>query len=309
MVKPAKGRGGVRGAKFMKWLIGVDLEDKATGALHFASWLVHARPDAHPQLLPVHVLEESYLLQVLRHAHVESVERIALDSTVAQLDRHGIAGAVVPARVVRGIEASDSLIREFDAEHADALIIGRQAPTGTRDIVRLGRVARRLVRALPCPVVVVPPELRRDTVGDGPIVLATDLAETSGSAARFASRLAQSTGRSLLVVNVVTRTGDAARYLPAETAEQIYAELGLERQRELAAWMVTHGLAGAASVVAYGDVIGRLSSLLAAEGAPLVVCGSRGLGPLERIFVASIGTDLACWAGCAVALVPATWAG
>lgn len=289
----------------MKWLIGVDLRETATGALHFASWLRRVQPDAPLKLLPVHVLEESYLLQVLRHAHVDAVERLALDATVAQLDRAGIGGIAEVARIVRGIEASDALVREFDAEHADALLIGRQAPTTERKIVRLGRIARRLVRRLPCPVVVVPPDLQPESIGSGPIVLATDLSETSASAARFALRLAGQTGRPLSVVNVVT--DDGASRLPARSDAELFAQVGLAGQAELEAWMASHHLAAATGVVAFGDAVERLSSIVANDGAPLVVCGSRGLDALERIFVASVGTDLACWAGCAVAIVPPTW--
>jgi nucleotide-binding universal stress UspA family protein len=291
----------------MKWLIGVDLRETATGALHFASWLARVLPEAKPTLLPVHVLEESYLLQVLRHTHIDAVETLALAGTVAQLDRVGIGGLAAPARVVRGIEASDTLVREFDAEHADALVIGRQAQSTDRRIVRLGRIARRLVRRLPCPIVVVPPDLRLDAIGGGPIVLATDLDETSGSAAKFALRLAAATGRPIVVANVVGDDGEASRMLPTESNAELLAQLGLERQAELTAWMNRHGLGGMRSIVAYGDVLGRLTSILAAEGAPLAVCGSRGLGAVERVFIASVGTDLACWAGCAVAIVPPTW--
>ena len=42
--------------------------------------------------------------------------------------------------------------------------------------LRQRRLARRLLRRLPCPVVVVPPDLRLDEIPDGPVGALTDLA-------------------------------------------------------------------------------------------------------------------------------------
>lgn len=291
----------------MKCIIGVDLRETAAGALHYAAWLASTRPDTPPTLVPVHVLEEAYLLQVLRHAHLEAVERLALDSAVAQVRSAGLEEHAEPVRVVRGAAAEDALVREFDAAHADLLVIGRQAPSTERNLVRLGRVARRLVRTLPCPLVVVPPDLRAESIGKGPIMLATDLDDTSAAAARFARRLAEATGRPLVVAHVVPQDVDADRYLPSATVDQFLSQIGLDRESDLQAWMNTHHLAGHPAVVAHGDVLTRLSSMAEMEGTPTIVCGSRGLGTVERVFVASIGSDLACWAGCAVAIVPPAW--
>lgn len=293
----------------MKALIGIDMRETATGALQFAAWLARARSDAGSQFLPVHVLEESYLLQILRHTHLEAVEKLAQASCDAQLEHAGLAGIAAPARVVRGIEATDALVRELDAEHAEALIVGRQAPTTERRLVRLGRVARRLVRRLPCPIVVVPPDVRAETIGAGPIVLATDLEATSLTAARFAERISAMTGRPLVVAHVAADDLEAARYLSTAAAGELFAEVGPRRQEDLERWMASHGLGGRRSIVASGEVIPGLARIIELEGAPLVVCGSRGLGAVERVFVASVGVDLACWAGCAVAIVPPTWGG
>ena len=83
---------------------------------------------------------------------------------------------------------------------ASGLVIGRAAERGSRAVVRLGRVARRVLRRLPCPVVVVPPDL--SAVADGPILLATDLDVASASAVTFARDLAARHGRELKVVHV-----------------------------------------------------------------------------------------------------------
>lgn len=300
----------------MKWIVGVDLRETATGALHFSQWLARhsTRPVRHV-FVPVHVLEESYLLHVLRQTTEADVEARARADARAQLARAELEAIAQPIKITRGVAADDALFRELEAERADALVIGRQAPSHERHFVRLGRVARRLVRGLPCPIIVAPPDLRVDRIGSGPIVLATDLDdsgpegrkyETCGAAAKFAHRLALATGRRLVVAHVIPHELESARYVPTTTIEQFYSQVGLDRQRDLQHWKTTHGVAEAASIVAHGDVVARLTAIAEVEGAPMIVCGSRRLGALERVFATSVATDLSCWAECAIAIVPPT---
>jgi nucleotide-binding universal stress UspA family protein len=292
----------------MKWIVGVDLRETATGALQFSRWLARnaARPTRHT-FVPVHVLEESYLVQVLRYTHEAEVESKALHDARHQLDRAELTEIAEPVKVTRGVVADEALVRELDAHKGDALVIGRQAPSHERHFVRLGRVARRLVRRLPCPVVVAPPDLRADQIGTGPIVLATDLEETCGSAVRFALRMSMATDRPIVVAHIIPHEVESARYLPTTTVEQFYSQVGLDRQRDLQHWKASHGLGDAASIVAHGDIVARLTGIAEVEGAPMIVCGSRGLGAVERVFTTSIATDLSCWAECAIAIVPPTW--
>jgi nucleotide-binding universal stress UspA family protein len=291
----------------MKWIVGVDLRETATGALHFALWLArHATQPVRHTFVPVHVLEESYLLQVLRYTHEAEVEARALADARAQLARAELESIAQPIKITRGVVADDALVRELDAERADALVIGRQAPSHERHFVRLGRVARRLVRGLPCPIIVAPPDLRVDRIGQGPIVLATDLEETCSAAATFAHRLAMATGRRLVVAHVIPHEVESARYIPTTTIEQFYSQVGLDRQRDLQHWKAAHGVPDAASIVAHGDVVARLTAIAEIEGAPMIVCGSRVLGVVERVFATSVATDLSCWAECAIAIVPPT---
>ncbi len=290
----------------MKWLIGVDLRETATGAIEFAKWMAENTTTGATELVPVHVLEESYLLQVLRHEHMNQVEAKAEQDVRALVERVGLTSALENVRITRGISVEESLVREFDAARAHALLIGREAPAGERNIVRLGRVARRIVRRLPCPVVVAPPNLKASDVGAGPVILASDLSETCGPAARFAARFAASIGRPLVLAHVVPSEADMLRYVPTTTIDQFYSQVGLDRQRDVEAWQRSHGLEGASAIIAHGDPVARLSAIAEVEGAPIVVCGSRLLGTVERVFVTSVATDLSCWAGVAIAIVPPT---
>ena len=99
------------------------------------------------------------------------------------------------------------------------------------------------------------------------------------------------------------------QYLPATSVAQFLAQAGLDRGRDLEAWKARHDLADAASIVAQGDVVARITAIAQAENAPVIVCGSRGMSSLQRVFVASVASELSCWAGCEVAIVPPGWSG
>jgi len=84
----------------MKWIVGVDLRETATGALQFSQWLARnaARPVRHT-FVPVHVLEESYLLQVLRYTQEAEVEAKALTDARHQLERAELSEAAEPVKI------------------------------------------------------------------------------------------------------------------------------------------------------------------------------------------------------------------
>ena len=65
-----------------------------------------------------------------------------------------------------------------------------------------------------------------------------------------------------------------------------------------------HGITGLRGVICEGMVADELARLAKAEDALMVVAGSRKLNALERLFVASVGSELAASASCTVAVVP-----
>ena len=109
-------------------------------------------------------------------------------------------GVPPPARVIvhEANQAEDGLAHA--AEGAAGLVIGRAARAGEESFVRLGPVARRLLRRLPGPVVVAPRDLM--AVPPGPILLATDLGDATAAALPFAQRLAARHGRPLELVHI-----------------------------------------------------------------------------------------------------------
>ncbi|MEX1361570.1 MAG: universal stress protein [Nannocystaceae bacterium] len=295
----------------MDWLVGMDLSDKGQGALGYARWLHDALSGRGPdRFVGVHILEEAELRQLLRYHHLSELEakaELAADRVVEQLD----AGTTLAERrVICGRSAEHALCELSRHDDVRALVIGRQARRGEKRVVRLGRVARRLLRTLPAPVVVVPPDLRAEGVGKGPVLLAASIDADASGASDFARAIAADLGRPLAVAHVIP--GDdylAAELVPSGAAGTFFAELRADHERSLIAWMRTHGLADMPFHIEEGSVVDRLAELARRLESPLVVCGSRGLGLGMRMFSSSVASDLAAACEVPVAVVPNVGAG
>jgi multisubunit Na+/H+ antiporter MnhB subunit/nucleotide-binding universal stress UspA family protein len=173
----------------MTWIVGMDLHPHGTGALHFAGRLA-ARSGAPEHFVAMHVLEEEHLRAVLRLQHLDEVVDAAYADLQALLRREGFSHVVGDVQVVQDLYAADGLERACARLGADGIIVGRAAPRRSHRIVRLGRVTRQLLRRGCAPVVVVPPDLRGDDLGQGEIMALTELREESLPACRLAAELA-----------------------------------------------------------------------------------------------------------------------
>ena len=289
----------------MEWLVGMDLSDRGQGALGYTRWLAGALPAARDRFIGVHVLEEDELRQLLRYHHLEEVEQNAAVAAGRVVAQAGVEGVLAERRVICGRSAEQSLEELAHKPGVRALVIGRQARRGEKRVVRLGRVARRLLRSLPVPVVVVPPDLQPGAVGEGPVILAVSTEADATNAATFARQIAADLGRPLLVVHVVPSDDYlAAEMVPVGVGGDYFRVLREDHERNLLTWMSAHELGGVPHIVTEGSVVDRLAEAAREERAPLVVVGSRGLGLGMRLFSSSVGTDLAGASEVPVAVVP-----
>lgn len=289
----------------MEWVVGMDLSDRGQGALGYARWLHGVLPGDRDRFVGVHVLEEAELRQLLRYHHLDEVEKRAADASERVIQAAGAEQALAERRVIHGRSAEHALESLARRPEVHGLIIGRQARRGERRVVRLGRVARRLLRSLPAPVVVVPPDLKPEDVGDGPVLLAAGTDADAVGATELAKQIAADLGRPLAVAHVVP--GDdylAAEMVPSGVAGEFFRELREDHERNLAVWMRAHGLGGVPQHVMEGSVVDRLAEIARNERSPLIVCGSRGLGLGMRLFSSSVATDLAAACEVPVAVVP-----
>ncbi len=272
------------------WVVGLDLDRRSRGALVLADWLARAGD----RVIGVHVLE-AWARPHLRKDPISAVREMLTVMT-------GELGLGPLARVsaVEAARAEDGLAHAV--EPASGLVIGRAARSDSEQYIRLGVVARQLLRRLPAPVIVVPPDLV--VVGPGPVLLATDLGPASEAAVDFARTLAAKHGRALELVHVgEPRHNDLIDELePAWLAarDAYHRELA----DELADWAATHDLAAAPRHVVYGDPASRIAAVASERQAALVVVGSRRLGLAARAFLSSTASALAGMATGPVAVVP-----
>lgn len=290
----------------MRWIVGVDLGARCRGALAFCEWIAaNSHAADGDRFEAVHVLEaRMFGLFKSEPATADSrleTERLARETVEGALTGASIAPQVELVHAASAVEAlADRIGNEADA----ALVVGRRAPKAGTGWVRLGRIARRLVRHTPAPVVVVPPDLTAADLGEGPVVLATSLEEDCSAAAGFAHRLAKRWRRRVLAVHVVPGIDDAPpHYVPAVTRHQLLSVMRLEGQRGLEAWLREHDLRDADAAVATGDVFERLRAIAQEERAPIIVVGSRRLPAPATFFSSSLGLDLAGSSPIPVAIV------
>ena len=271
------------------WILGLDLGARGRGAVRVADWL--AGPD---RTIGVHVLE---------HWSRPYIRPNAISAVHEAVRRIGEEFHVTPPARVSVLEAASAEEGLAQAAHGAAgLVIGRAAAGHEDGPFGLGRVARRLLRALPGPVVVVPRDL--EAIAPGPVLLATDLDESSDAAASFARALAHEHQRELVVVHVgEPRHSDLIDelepgWLAAREAYRDELAAALER------WTARHELTALPRRIVYGSAVDELVSLAATMKAVMLVVGSRRLGAAGRVFLGSTASALAGRAACPVAVVP-----
>lgn len=289
-----------------RWIVGLDLRPTGQGALRFAHWLAAATREGQPSFVGVHVLEEDTLRAALRYHHLDELINGAREEAEMLLRNAGATDVVKELHVVQGMHAEQTLEAARDEHHAEGLVVGRQAPREGHHLLRLGKVARRLLRSLAGPVVVVPPDWDPATASaDGPVVCATNVGDGAVAAAQFAAALAHRLGRPLIIVYSVPVPEDyGANYIPAATRQKIAAESQESGERELREWVAGLGLTNATHVVRQGHVTEQVLRLAHESHAALIVTGSRRLSTLERLLLTSVGSELSATSPIPVVVVP-----
>lgn len=287
----------------MKWILGLDLHPSGAGAIRFARWLAESS-SAVDSLVGIHVLEESYLRAALKYHHLDELMEGATTVARKVLDEAGATKHLGSLNVLQGTTPEESLEAAHTYHAAQGMIIGRQAKKEGRDIFRLGRVARRLLRTLPGPTFVVPPDY--DPSGaDGPIVVATSMQDDCSTAVHFAADLAEKTGRPLVLLHVVPTPDDyAAHYLPEGSLAKMREDNKKEAEAELAQWAADNGCENAEFVVRLGGIVSETVKFATERHACILASGSRRLSTFERLLLTSIASELAAMATCPVAIVP-----
>jgi nucleotide-binding universal stress UspA family protein len=288
----------------MRWLVGIDSRNLSAGAASFARWC--AGRSAVDTFVGVHVLEHaatalaSELRPPIQGTTVHQMAEAALDPLRAESTFAEVA-------VVEGRSIEEGLECAAEEQGADAFILGRRKPADQASMLRLGRVARRMLRALPRPVVIVPPDLRGRMIPGGPILVGVDLSSASRGAVALARRMARALDLELLAAHVLRMPDALEPIIPAESWDDRVRSRRDRTETDLERWCAEQGLGDARRVVAHGSPTGCLIDLAKSAKASMIAVGSRGLKTLDRIFESSVGSELAASAPIPVAVVPSDW--
>ncbi len=285
----------------MRWMVGLDIRNTSRGAVALARGF-HERSSEHA-FIGAHAIEEHVQAIIAAQDSDVAAELPRYVDELLQPLRHDAAFAEIGA--IPATSAEDGLEAAAVERKCDGFIIGRHGPAQGGALVRLGRVARRMLRTLSKPVVVVPPDLSDGDFGDGPLLLATDLREgDSGGAARLAKRLSETLDLDLLVTTVAAPPSEAARYMPADAWETLSGAKPAATKADLDAWVAAHELGDVRTSVVEGPISTKILEVARVSGASMIVVGSRRLSTVDRIFVSSMGSHLSAHAPIPVAVVP-----
>jgi nucleotide-binding universal stress UspA family protein len=216
-------------------------------------------------------------------------------------------GVDVEVRRVRGSSAARALQAAADEEGAAVLVVGSDRRSGAGR-VRAGSTAGHLLHGAPCPVAVVPrgwSDGAPETVG----VAYVD-SEEGREALRGAYAIARRFGATLRAITVVKPSlADTAAAEPATPARdrrdaadvqgehRMVAERSLRRAiEELRPDVAVEAEA------AIGDPADLL--VAASEQLDVLVCGSRGYGPVRAVLLGSVSGAVMVAAHCPVVVVP-----
>jgi nucleotide-binding universal stress UspA family protein len=229
------------------------------------------------------------------------------EEIVDQLERDLAAASLpvsVECKLLRSTSAARALLEESYRRQAGLIVLGssRRSAVGR---VLAGSTATRLLHGAPCPVAAVPAgwEARGDlsTIGVG----YTD-SEESREALRGAHALARRTGATLRVLTAVTFRFEAH----AEIEPAVAGQAGKDREDVEGEQLLRADKALRREVAALGDdvpveveaVLGDAAEYLirVSEHLDLLVCGSRGYGPLRAVLLGSVTRRVTAEARCPV---------
>lgn len=217
------------------------------------------------------------------------------------LEGRGVFGTY---RVVGSSSAAHGLDDVAEATGASMIVVG-SARHGARRRISPGSTGERLLHGAICPVAVAPRGLR-ERGADAPIrrigVAYVDAPEAR-EALGVAAALVGQTGASLTLYTVVAPRAEIFAPVSGRDAEEAF--LGAVRDGARAA--LDEAVASlpfdAADELLEGDVVDALAALDDRE-CDLLVCGSRGYGPVRRVLLGGVASKLVRRAACPVVVVP-----
>ena len=216
-------------------------------------------------------------------------------------------GVDAEVRVRRGASAASALHALAEDEDAGLLVVGSERRSNPGR-VRAGSTAGRLLHGSPCPVALVPRDWTAHAVQTVGVAFVDS--EEGRQALRGAHAIARRVGARLRAITVVKpRLADASEAEATTPARDRRDPEDVEGEHRLAAESAlrrTVDELGADVPVEVEALIGDPVELLvtASEHLDLLVCGSRGYGPVRRVLLGGVLRKLIRRAACPVVVVP-----
>ena len=229
----------------------------------------------------------------------------ALDAAKRELEPEGIA---VDCRELATTSAARALHELSETEDAGLLVVG-STKRGAVGRVMPGSTAERLMHGAPCPIAIVPPGWEAGG-GLNTIGVAYVDSDEGREALLGAYGLARRAGAALRVLTAVKAGLAMYGKTEARTAERAGRDFDeiegeLRVQAEDALRRATDALGGDVAVESDAfvedpaDVLIRVS-----EHLDLLVCGSRGYGPVRAVLLGGVSRRLTAEAQCPVIVLP-----
>jgi nucleotide-binding universal stress UspA family protein len=225
------------------------------------------------------------------------------------------SGVRFECRQLSSTSAARALHEAAEQEDAGLLVVGSAGQSGAGRVVA-GSTAQRLMHGAPCPIAVVPRGWTADgwpaTIGVG--YVDTDEAREALRGAHALACRAGATLRVFTVVNASLSLAGATPILPAgmeestaedarEALKNLEAEQQLQAQSELrTAVAALDGDVPVEADVFVGDPAETL--IRVSEHLDLLVCSSRGYGPLRAVLLGSVSRRVTAEARCPVIVTP-----
>src|SRR5690606_8529752 len=124
--------------------------------------------------------DQQLLHPLVTPEEADESRELAVRHVTEVMAREGLTGERVRVELAEDDENARGLSEAAIRLGVDALIIGRRARRDDDPVGRLGPGTRRILRRLPAPVIVVPPDYggRSDGgLGEGPVILGVELQE------------------------------------------------------------------------------------------------------------------------------------
>lgn len=288
----------------MKWIAATNLLRDSQGAQQWLAWLNSQSGDVaaeHCTAVALASRSDYFTATPATERQIEERLAVRLDDAL----RIGETEGVVAHRVVKTVDSLSAALSAFAEERQSNLIIARRAPRDSDRLVRLGTTARRVIRRMTQPLVVVPSDWRGEHAGKGPVLVAVDPTEASLAAVTFGRKLAALLARPIELVFVLPGIEDFGLiYLASARAKELLREHEESAAKRFDAFVAAHGLADLPAHNARGAIVDALLSRSKEVDATCIVTGSRRLSVGERLLTASVGSDLAATCPQPVVIVP-----